>query len=91
MSYTNLPAYQPAPGVRILKAHRFAIAQRLPGLGAVVTQAYKTKREAELARARSIRGNEWASFVLARREDGWVPATERRARVYALPSLVAAS
>lgn len=90
MTYTNLPAYQPQAGMRVLKGHRFAIAQRVPGQGAVVTAAFKTKREAQLARRRAMAHNEWVSLTLERRSDGWVPVAPQVRRLYAVPALVPA-
>lgn len=81
--YTNVPAYEPAPGLRIRAAMRYAIAQRVPGQGAVVVAAYRTQREAENARRRAGYHNEWVSPVLVRRPDGWVPAAARRQAMYA--------
>lgn len=82
MTYTNVPPYQPASGMRILKAHKYAIAQRIPGQGAVIVAAYKTEHEAKKARARATYHHEWASSVLERRSDGWVPVNPRIAKVY---------
>lgn len=82
--YTNLPAYEPAPGLKIRVNMRFAIAQRVPGLGAVVTAAYRTRHEAELARRRAAYHNEWTSPVLERGGAGWVPVAPARKAMYAL-------
>lgn len=83
MSYSNVPAYEPAPGLKIRPTMRFAVAQRVPGLGAVVVAAYRTQREAENARRRADYHNEWVSPVLVRRGAGWVPAAARRQAMYA--------
>jgi hypothetical protein len=84
--YTNVPAYEPAPGLRIRIGLKFAIAQRVPGFGAVVTAAYRTRHEADKARRRAMYHNEWVSDVLMRSAAGWVPANPRRRAMYALPT-----
>lgn len=86
--YTNVPAYEPAPGLRIRTTMRFAIAQRIPGLGAVVVSAFRTEREAVNARRRAEYHREWVSPVLTRQGTGWVPVAARRRAMYA-PALVA--
>jgi hypothetical protein len=89
MSYTNVPAYQPMSGLRPRTGMKFAIAQRVPGQGAVVTAAFRTEREAANAKRRAEYHNEWVSPVLSRHGSGWAPVARQRRAMYATPELVA--
>jgi hypothetical protein len=84
MSYSNVPGYTPAPAFKPARSHRFAIATRVPGHGAVVTSTYPTEGAAKRARVAIMRRHEFVTPVLKRTDAGdWIPVNPKLARHFA--------
>lgn len=84
MSYSNVPGYVPGAGFKPARTHRFALATRVPGQGAVVTASYPTEGAAKRARTAIMRRHEFVTPVLKRSDAGdWIPVSPKLARHFA--------
>ena len=84
MSYSNVPGYMPGPAFKPARSHRFALATRVLGHGAVVTSSYPTEAAAKRARTSIMRRHEFVTPVLRRSEVGdWIPVSPRLAKHFA--------
>lgn len=84
MSYSNVPGYTPAPAFKPARTHRFALATRIAGHGAVVTSTYPTEGAAKRARVAIMRRHEFVTPVLKRTSEGdWIPVNPKLAKHFA--------
>lgn len=84
MSYSNVPGYTPGAGFKPARSHRFALATRVPGQGAVVTSSYPNEGAAKRARTSIMRRHEFVTPVLKRSDVGdWIPVNPKLSRHFA--------